>query len=227
MFSYEDSGFFTRDDERDYIEEPLKNMIQDQYDVDSNIRCYIEDGNRLDVDIDLNDGYSFNIKLDKPIDMRRIRLPKDLTKYVPELFDKFSSEYSEATMYDEVEASTSITGSVDISDIPEENKHGDCFVVALHKFMENPKRYTLVHGIVTGQGAIEGVQYCHAWVIDEKTDNVIDMTLPAGKQKIPVNLYYYIGDISITKEYNASQVSKMLEKYGTYGPWDAVFNDYP
>lgn len=124
-------------------------------------------------------------------------------------------------------APDNIMNTVDISDIPEENKHGDCFVVALHKFMENPKRYTLVHGVVTGQGPLEGIQFCHAWVIDEKTDNVIDMTLPAGQQKIPVNLYYHIGCIDITKEYNASQVYKMIDKYGTYGPWDSVFNDYP
>lgn len=120
-----------------------------------------------------------------------------------------------------------IRSAVNLDDIPEENKHGNCFVVALHKFMENPKRYTLVHGIVTGQGAIEGIQYCHAWVIDEPTDRVIDMTLPSGSQQIPVSLYYYVGKITITREYKASEVSKMLDKYGTYGPWDKVFDGYP
>lgn len=120
-----------------------------------------------------------------------------------------------------------IRSAVNLDDIPEENKHGNCFVVALQKFMENPKRYTLVHGIVTGQGPIEGIQYCHAWVIDEPTDMVIDMTLPSGSQQIPVNLYYYVGKITITKEYKAAEVSKMLDKYGTYGPWDKVFDGYP
>lgn len=120
-----------------------------------------------------------------------------------------------------------IFSKVDISNIPEENKHGNCFVAALHKFMENPRRYTLVHGVVSGQGPLEGIEYCHAWVIDENTDQVIDMTLPSGNQKMPVGLYYAIGRISITKEYKASDVAKMLDKYGTYGPWDSVFNDYP
>ena len=120
-----------------------------------------------------------------------------------------------------------IYSKTDLSDIPEEHKHGDCFVVSLHKFMENPKRYTLVHGVVTGQGPLEGVEYCHAWVIDEKTDTVIDMTLPTKMQKLPVDLYYNIGHISITKEYKAADVGKMLDKYGTYGPWDKVFNGYP
>ena len=119
-----------------------------------------------------------------------------------------------------------IMNSIDISNIPEENKNGNCFEVALNKFMQNPKRYTLVHGVVTGQGPLEGIQYCHAWVIDEKTDKVIDMTLPSGKQQIPVGLYYYIGKISITKEYDASEVLDMLDKYGTYGPWDSIFDPY-
>lgn len=120
-----------------------------------------------------------------------------------------------------------IFSKIDISDIPEENKHGNCFVVALHKFMENPKRYTLVHGVVSGQGPLEGIEYCHAWVIDENTDKVIDMTLPTNMQKLPVELYYNIGQISITREYKASDVAKMLDKYGTYGPWDKIFENYP
>ena len=120
-----------------------------------------------------------------------------------------------------------IKSDIDLSDIPEENQHGDCFVQALHTFLEDPKNYTLVHGVVTGQGPLEGIQYCHAWVIDERNNTVIDKTLPAGNQKIPVNLYYWIGKIEITKEYNASQVYKMIDKYETYGPWDKVFEKYP
>lgn len=120
-----------------------------------------------------------------------------------------------------------IHSSQDLSGIPEENKHGDCFVQALNKFMENPKRYTLVHGVVTGQGPLEGVQYNHAWVIDERNEQVIDMTQPAGRQRFPVGLYYMYGKISLTREYNARDVYDMLEEHGTYGPWDPVFDAYP
>lgn len=120
-----------------------------------------------------------------------------------------------------------ITDAVNLDDIPEENKHGDCFVVALHKFLENPKKYVLVHGVVTGQGPLDGIEYCHAWVIDDRTDTVIDMTLPKNMQKLPVDLYYNIGQISITREYNAAEVNKMIDKYGTYGPWDKIFEKYP
>lgn len=106
-------------------------------------------------------------------------------------------------------------------DIPEENKHGNCFVVALNTFLENPQKYTLVHGVVTGQGAIEGIQYCHAWV--ENGNKVIDNTIPLIINK---DIYYRIGHIEITRKYNASETMKMLEKYETYGPWDKVFDNY-
>jgi hypothetical protein len=109
-------------------------------------------------------------------------------------------------------------------DIPDENKNGNCYQAALHKFMEDPQRYTLVHGVVTGQGPIAGMQYGHAWVEDGNA--VIDMTLPKHLQSLPKDLYYAMGHIDITRRYNAHQVLKMLDRYGTYGPWDSVFDDY-
>lgn len=81
----------------------------------------------------------------------------------------------------------------------------------------------ILHGVVTGQGPLEGIEYCHAWVIDGET--VIDKTIP--QKRIPVGLYYHIGKISITREYDKNDVMKMLDKYGTYGPWDPVFKNYP
>lgn len=110
--------------------------------------------------------------------------------------------------------------------MPEENKHGNCFVEALHEFMRSPDKYILVHGVVNGQGPLEGYQYCHAWVIDEDADVVVDKTQPSGNQRFPIGLYYAIGDIKITREYDADDVSDMLNTYGTYGPWDPVFDDY-
>lgn len=117
-----------------------------------------------------------------------------------------------------------IKAKVDISDIPDENKHGNCFVVSLEKFMENPTRYKLVHGVVTGQGVLEGIPYCHAWV--EDGDTVIDMTLPSSMRRFPKDAYYSIGNIEITKKYNHRQVLENVCKYETYGPWDKVFEDY-
>lgn len=97
LFDCYDS-FFTREDEVDFIEIPLADAIKDQYHIDAYIRCYIEEGNRLDVDISTSDGYEYNIKLDRPIDMRRIRRPSDLSKYVPTLFQGFSEQYEDDTL---------------------------------------------------------------------------------------------------------------------------------
>ena len=97
-FLEQEDGFFTRDDCIEYIEIPLEDAIRRdesygfQEDDPINLRCYIEDDNKLDVDVEVDD-FFFNIKLDKPIDMRKIRAPKDLQKYVPELLDKFRKEY--------------------------------------------------------------------------------------------------------------------------------------
>lgn len=117
-----------------------------------------------------------------------------------------------------------LSEAVDIDDIPEENKNGNCFVVALNKFMEKPNKYILVHGVVTGQGAIEGLQYCHAWVEDGNT--VIDMTLPEALQQFPKDVYYAIGHIDITRKYDVNEVMNKLDEFGTYGPWDKVFERY-
>jgi len=114
------------------------------------------------------------------------------------------------------------TVSVNLDDIPDENKNGNCYQVALNTFMENPSKYKLVHGIVTGQSAISGIQYGHAWV--EDGDMVIDNTVPI---KIPKVVYYAIGNIEYVKSYNSTDVWKMLDKFGTYGPWDKKILQYP
>lgn len=118
-----------------------------------------------------------------------------------------------------------IKSDVDISGIPEENQHGDCFVQALHTFMEDPSSYTLVHGVVDGQGPLEGIQYCHAWV--EDGDYIIDKTMPPQYQNLPIDVYYNIGNIKITRKYDLKGVCNMVDKYETYGPWDKVFEKYP
>lgn len=112
----------------------------------------------------------------------------------------------------------------DMSGIPEENQNGDCFIQALHKFMEDPTRYTLVHGVITGQGAIEGIEYCHAWV--EDGNRVIDNTLPDEFKVMPKDEYYDLARVILTRKYKANDVLKMLDKYGTYGYWDNVFDGY-
>lgn len=115
----QDDGFFTRDDCIEYIEIPLEEEIRKdkslgfQPDDPINLRCYIEEGNKLDVDCEV-DGFFFNIKLDAPIDMRKIRKPSDLQKYIPEIFNKFKNEYSSCIESDAEDSDTEITASEDI-----------------------------------------------------------------------------------------------------------------
>lgn len=115
--------------------------------------------------------------------------------------------------------------SVDLSDIPEENKNGDCFVQALDTFLKDPRNSTLVHGVVTGRGAIEGLQYTHAWV--EVGDTAIDKTLPQGLQELPTFAYYSLANVVKMKKYDYEEVYKMMDEYMTYGPWDDMFEGYP
>lgn len=98
MFGYDDSQFFTRDDEREYIEMPLDAFIRDYADYWGgrlNLRCYIE-GNKLEVDCDF-DGWETTLKT--TIDFRKIRKPSDLKKYLPALSDQFVKEWEEYNRY--------------------------------------------------------------------------------------------------------------------------------
>lgn len=110
---------------------------------------------------------------------------------------------------------------IGLEDIPDENKHGDCYVQALHYITSHPN-VILVHGIVTGQGAISGIQYNHAWI--EDGNNVIDKTI---NLTIPKEVYYAIGHIKLTKKYNYRQALEKALEFGTYGPWDKELMQYP
>ncbi|MCK5536358.1 MAG: hypothetical protein KAI79_05990 [Bacteroidales bacterium] len=103
---------------------------------------------------------------------------------------------------------------------------GTCFVDA-YKYMDTNHSLTLVHGLVTGQGPIEGIVYNHAWVEDGNT--VIDASLKEqGRDtyKFPKDLYYAIGNIQkkTTFKYTYEEmVSKMVETEN-YGPWEKILN---
>ena len=114
---------------------------------------------------------------------------------------------------------------IDTTNIPEENQHGDCFKVAVETMMKH-QNYTLVHAVVSGQGPLEGVEYTHAFCIDEGADVVVDNTQKGSNRRIPTGLYYMLGHIEITKEYSFKEMLENLVEYETYGPWDPVFDNY-
>ena len=122
---------------------------------------------------------------------------------------------------------TKLEAKVNLDDIPDANKGGNCYQVAFDCLMDlgsNDDNVRLVHGVVTGQGAIEGIEYCHAWV--EDGDEVIDGTMPPKYRILPKDIYYALGNVGITKKYSRKQALAKALFTGHYGPWDKVFDDY-
>lgn len=130
-----DDSFFTRDDEIEYIEIPLEDRLRHEtsygFDINTviNLRAYIdEDSKTIEVDCQVDD---FEFTISTQYDMRKIRKPNDLQKYVTPLFWEFDEEYSNCT--DDVEACR-ITGSNIINTCNgdyEITPHGSGFTVQL------------------------------------------------------------------------------------------------
>ena len=119
--------------------------------------------------------------------------------------------------------------------IPSKNSGGDCYYVAgtiamsekLPKTAQEFKKPNfvgtpyVVHAEVSGQGAIAGLRYGHAWVEDDL--NVYDFS--NGREIVfPKQLYYSIGNVIEKKpkyyKYTFKEaIDKMLET-GHYGSWE-------
>ena len=98
---------------------------------------------------------------------------------------------------------------------------GQCFKKAYEAFFSNISiNPLLVHGVVTGQGKIEGIKYVHAWV--EIGDTVIDTTIPLFENGFPREGYYKLAraDEKDMFKYNKAQVRSKALEYETYGPWE-------
>lgn len=101
---------------------------------------------------------------------------------------------------------------------------GDCYETNGRYFMDHGlfggEGMRLVHGEITGQGSLKGVNYGHAWVEDGNT--VIDVS--NGKSvRMPKALYYALGNIEHNDnfhKYTASEFRKKLLKHEHWGPWD-------
>ena len=116
--TFDDNQFFTRDDEIEYIELPLEDKIrkESKFHFSRNdrirLRAYIDENNKLEVDCEEPDcGYDFTLKTQ--IDMRKIRAPKDIEKYVPELFNQFEEKFATCLgglEYSGTEGTATVTG---------------------------------------------------------------------------------------------------------------------
>lgn len=97
---------------------------------------------------------------------------------------------------------------------------GDCYEVALNHIVyesTDEDGLVLVHGVVTGQGPLEGMVYGHAWI--EDGDWVIDRS-NGNDVTIPRAIYYAIGNITDTRRYDRQEAIGRCLEVGHYGAWD-------
>jgi len=106
---------------------------------------------------------------------------------------------------------------------------GNCFEVHANFLIDlsvrNPKSlpdYTLCHGVPTGQGPIEGIEFPHCW-LEFKESIVIDIS-NGNKVNMPRASYYHLGNInsSRVKRYAWDEVKKNILKHKHYGPWEKL-----
>ena len=113
---------------------------------------------------------------------------------------------------------------ISVKKIPIKNKNGNCFSAAGRYMMDTHfidpiPNSILVHGIVTGQGPINGIRFLHAWV--EKENTVIDRS--NGRDlNVPKDFYYVLGHINAeeTVRYTYEEATKKMRETGHFGPWD-------
>ena len=98
---------------------------------------------------------------------------------------------------------------------------GDCYQAGGRLIMNffGDKRHKLVHGMVNGQGALEGKRYGHCWV--ESSNSVLDHS-NGRKLEIPKQIYYALGRVkrSQCKYYTPEQAAKMMSTKEHWGPWE-------
>ena len=111
-----------------------------------------------------------------------------------------------------------------LEELDDQNKSGDCYetagrIVTDELIKGSNKDIILVHGIVTGQGPIRGIQYGHAWV--EEGDEVIDNS-NGRNLRLPKILYYALGNIDpeSTFRYTMEEARRKILDNGNWGPWD-------
>ena len=97
----------------------------------------------------------------------------------------------------------------------------DCYPAGGRLIMSffGDKEHKLVHGMVNGQGALEGMRYGHCWV--ESRDTVLDHS-NGRKLEIPTQVYYALGRVNPKecKYYTAEEAAKFMVDEGHWGPWE-------
>jgi len=95
---------------------------------------------------------------------------------------------------------------------------GDCYKAAGQMIYMHPGG-RLVHGMVTGQGAIEGLRYGHAWV--EANGMALDHS-NGRRIEMPVDAYYALGKIKPNecRYYTMAEAMAKMDELMHWGPWE-------
>ena len=104
---------------------------------------------------------------------------------------------------------------------------GDCYESAINFVMDQclfggKCPYAIVHAEVAGQGPIEGTNFGHAYVVDTRSNIVIDrsngrnVTMSRGEYEMLGN----VRKIGNLHEYAWRDARRKMIEYGHYGPWD-------
>lgn len=105
---------------------------------------------------------------------------------------------------------------------------GNCYEANFLKFIEiagkrdRRDRYRLVHAEVRGQGAVEGEQFGHAFILDILDDIVLDFS-NGERLCMSFSAYDRAGKISEIGNEHAYTYDEALEnafETTIYGPWD-------
>jgi hypothetical protein len=105
---------------------------------------------------------------------------------------------------------------------------GDCFYIhAKHRNVAKMFGLVIVHGVVTGQGVLTGVQYSHCWFECPNYGTVYDIT-NTQLITLPIGDYYAIGRVVDAPgklvKYTPDEVNAKMLLTGHYGPWDLECN---
>lgn len=100
---------------------------------------------------------------------------------------------------------------------------GDCYEQAYKWITSNfGDHLRLVHGLIKGQGPLEGKIIDHAWCEDLNLKLVYDNTLPIPHRVMSMSKYYKISRLdekSLLKYTTMEAIDLALDAH-TYGPWD-------
>jgi len=124
-----------------------------------------------------------------------------------------------------------------MSDYDETIRLGDCFKAAgdlatlrisgdKDEQLSELDNITLVHGIVTGQGPLEGLRYTHAW-IEATTREGLELVIDRSNGRrltLPKALYFLVGKIEDAEceRYSFDDACKKMLEFAHYGPWDGA-----